>query len=131
MKYPGRAPEGSVLLRVFIGGACQAGLLRFPRAQLIELATREVADLLQIRGEPQWQSIVRHRRALPQYHVGHADLVSRIQTRLKRYPTLSLAGSSLEGVGVPSCILSGERAAQRVASTLAQTAFNEFHFANR
>jgi len=116
VKYPGRAPEGSVLLRVFIGGACQSGLLQFPRAQLVELAEKEVADLLQIRGAPVLRQIVRQHRAMPQYHVGHRDRVAQIEARLSRRPTLALAGSALGGVGMPSCIESGETAANQLAS---------------
>jgi oxygen-dependent protoporphyrinogen oxidase len=116
VKYEGRAPAGMVLLRVFIGGACQSGLLRLPRQQLLELAEREVRELLQIRGAP----VLRHvaRRAMPQYPVGHLQNVARIDARLQRLPTLAIAGSALYGVGIPSCIQSGEATAERVASRL-------------
>jgi oxygen-dependent protoporphyrinogen oxidase len=116
VKYRGRAPSGTVLLRVFIGGANQSGLLRLPRQQLLDLAEREVADLLQIRGAP----LLRHaaRRAMPQYPVGHLNNIARIDARLQRFPTLALAGSALYGVGIPNCVQSGESAAERVASHL-------------
>jgi len=118
VKYPGRAPDGSVLLRVFIGGACQSDLLRLPRAHLVELAHRELADLLQIRGTPTLRHIVRQQRAMPQYHVGHGARVARIEARLARFSSFALAGSALYGVGVPACIRSGEAAAARIAAQL-------------
>jgi oxygen-dependent protoporphyrinogen oxidase len=119
IKYEGRAPEGTVLLRIFIGGACQSGLLQLSRQHLMELAELEVADLLQIRGEPILRTAIRQRQAMPQYHVGHRDRVARIETRLERFPTLRFAGSALDGVGVPACIQSGEAAAMRLLSQAA------------
>jgi oxygen-dependent protoporphyrinogen oxidase len=118
VKYEARAPEDSVLLRVYMGGVCQSGLLHLPDDQLVQLAEREVADLLQIRGEPVIRHLTRQRRAMPQYHVGHRDLVAKINERLTRFSTLALAGSAYGGVGVPACIQSGKDAAERVLSRL-------------
>lgn len=118
VKYAGRAPEGAVLLRVFIGGACQADLLRLPRAHLVELAHREVANLLQIRGTPTLRHIVRQQHAMPQYYVGHGERVARIEARLAQFSSIALAGSALYGVGVPACIRSGEVAVERIVPHL-------------
>ncbi|MCM2373240.1 protoporphyrinogen oxidase [Aporhodopirellula aestuarii] len=117
-KYEGRAPEGTVLMRVFIGGACQGGLLRLPDKELLELAQWEVAKLLDISGEPLMQHITRQKHAMPQYHVGHRARVERIEQRLQSHPTLALAGNALNGVGVPGCIDSGQKAARRVVDEL-------------
>ena len=118
VKYDGRAPEGTVLMRVFIGGACQSGLLRLPNTQLLELAHWEVAKLLDIDGEPLMRHITRQLHAMPQYHVGHQNRIAKINQRLEWFPTLALAGNSLNGVGVPGCIESGQKAAERIASAL-------------
>jgi oxygen-dependent protoporphyrinogen oxidase len=114
VKYDGRAPSGHVLLRVFIGGACQSGLLRLPGRQLLVLAEQELSDLLHIRGEPVLRHVMRQHRTMPQYHVGHRDRVAAIRDRLARFPTLALAGSAYAGVGVPSCIQSGQQAANEI-----------------
>jgi oxygen-dependent protoporphyrinogen oxidase len=114
MKYPGRAPDDAVLMRVFVGGACQSGLLRLPKAELIELADRELRELLQIQGRSMLQEITLQTRSMPQYHVGHCQRIENIERQLRPYPTLALAGNSLNGVGVPGCIESGEKAAARV-----------------
>jgi oxygen-dependent protoporphyrinogen oxidase len=118
VKYEGRAPAGHVLLRVFIGGACQRGLLRLPADQLMQLAEREVADLLNIEGKPMLREMARHHRAMPQYHVGHRDRVAAITRRLARFPTLALAGNAYEGVGIPACVQSGAAAANRILPRL-------------
>ena len=127
IKYSGRAPDDAVLLRVFIGGDCQSGLMRLSRDELIAIAEREVADILQIRGEPLLRRIFKHRGAMPQYHVGHRERVARIGECLRRFPSLALAGSSLYGVGLPSCIQSGESAATQIAQQLATNKSDQFH----
>lgn len=117
-KYAGRAPDDTVLMRVFIGGAMQPGLLRMPDPQLIELAHFELAHLLKIDGEPVLRHLTRQTHAMPQYHVGHKQRIAEINERLTEHPTLALAGSSLSGVGVPGCIESGQKAAARIIEGL-------------
>jgi oxygen-dependent protoporphyrinogen oxidase len=114
VKYTGRASEGRVLLRVFVGGACQSGLLRLPEEELVQLAERELAELMKIRGQPVLRHIKTHWQSMPQYHVGHLERVASIESRLKRFPDLVLAGSSLYGVGIPNCICSGRKAAEKI-----------------
>ncbi len=120
-KYEGRAPGDTVLMRVFIGGAMQQSLLRMPDEQLLELAHWEVADLLDIDGDPIMRHLTRQLHAMPQYHVGHTRRIAEITERLDAHPTLALAGSSLTGVGVPGCIASGKQAAARVLAGLHQS----------
>ncbi|TWU39054.1 Protoporphyrinogen oxidase [Novipirellula aureliae] len=119
VKYDGRAPEDHVLLRVYLGGACQSELLEKSDDELIQIARGELADLIGLSGEPLFTRLSQQRQAMPQYHVGHCDRVELINRRLGSFPTLGLAGNSLNGVGVPGCIESGESAAERVAAALA------------
>jgi len=118
VKYPGRAPEGKVLIRAFIGGACQADLADLPDDELIKTATEEFGQLLGIRGEPLLVNISRQQNAMPQYYVGHKQRVQEIEESLRRLPGLFFAGNAYDGVGVPQCINSGETAAKRVVELL-------------
>ena len=89
---------------------------------LTELAHREVASLLGIRGEPVMVQLARHQAAMPQYDVGHRERIEDIERRLEPYPGLALAGNAICGIGIPSCIASGERAAKRVLVTIRRDA---------
>jgi oxygen-dependent protoporphyrinogen oxidase len=104
-----------VLVRVFIGGACQGELLDQDDAELARIAAAELADLLSIRGQPCPVQVSRWDKAMPQYHVGHLARIERIERLADRHPGLALAGNAYRGVGIPHCIRSGEEAAQRVA----------------
>ena len=116
VKYPGRAPDGCELLRVFIGGACQPELVDLPDDRLLETAKQEIASLLSVTGDVLFQDIRRWRSTMPQYHVGHVRLVAKLQAQAERFPGLKLAGNAYSGVGVPHCIHSGEQAAEAIVT---------------
>jgi oxygen-dependent protoporphyrinogen oxidase len=117
-KFPGRAPEDQVLIRVFIGGACQPELADANDERLRAIARTELAELLGIAGEPVRIDIFRWPRSMPQYHVGHVQRVEQIESLAAQFPGLALAGSAYRGVGIPHCIHSGETAAERILQWL-------------
>jgi oxygen-dependent protoporphyrinogen oxidase len=118
VKYRGRAPAGFALLRVFVGGAMQEGLLAREDRALLQLAHDDVASLLGITGDPVLSRVWRHPGAMPQYEVGHLDRVAAIESRLETLPGLALAGGAYRGVGIADCVRSGEAAAERLNSSL-------------
>ncbi|HEY0980708.1 protoporphyrinogen oxidase [Schlesneria sp.] len=116
-KFPERAPAGHVLLRTFVGGALQPEILENSDERIIEIVREELAEMLGVHGQPDFMRVVRYRQAMPQYHVGHLEQVTRIEKWEHRHTGLALAGITCHGVGVPDAIASGEQAAERVWST--------------
>lgn len=115
-KFPGRAPAGCVLMRVFIGGALDPQAVHLGDQSLVDVALREVGDLLGVRGAPLLVQVDRWDSAMPQYHLGHAGRVARIFAALGRHRGLALAGAAYTGVGIPQVIASGRAAALSVAA---------------
>ena len=113
-KFAGRAPDGKLLLRFFIGGAMQENLVDLPDAKLIELALGQFEASFGCRPKPEFEQVYRWKKTMPQYHVGHLDRVARIESHTARISGLELAGKSYRGVGIPACILSGFAAAERL-----------------
>ncbi|MBC8114932.1 MAG: protoporphyrinogen oxidase, partial [Candidatus Saccharimonas sp.] len=113
-KFPDRAPDGSVLLRTFVGGALQPELFNLSDTELVSLVLAELADIFGVCGEPELARVYRYPRAMPQYHVGHLDRVARIEALAARHPGLALAGNAYRGVGVPDVIQYAESAAGRL-----------------
>jgi oxygen-dependent protoporphyrinogen oxidase len=118
VKFTGRAPDGCVLVRVFIGGACQSELTELDDVALRRIALEELRALIGLRGDPIVEDVARWPRSMPQYHLGHCELVDSIEQRVSTWPTLALAGNAYHGVGIPNCIRSGQQAAERVAAAL-------------
>ncbi len=117
-KFPGRAPEGQVQLRTFVGGAMQPELLAHSDAELTSIVRDELKDILGVTGEPLFSKLLRHNQSMPQYHLGHLQLVEQIEQRAAKYPALELAGNAYRGVGIPDCIHSAEQAAERLFASL-------------
>lgn len=113
VKFPNRAPEGLVLLRVFLGGMLQQELLKSGDEILLRIVRGELRDLMGIENEPLHTELARYPDAMPQYLVGHGRRVERIESLLGRHPGLALAGNAYGGVGLPDCVRSGEQAAER------------------
>ena len=118
VKYPGRAPDGHVLLRVFLGGALREAVLEQDDERLAEIAREQLRDLLGVGEAPLWTRVARYRKAMPQYHVGHLARVETIELALARHPGLALAGGAYRGVGIADCVRSGRRRGARVARAL-------------
>lgn len=111
-KFDGRAPEGTVLFRLFVGGALQEPLAEQPEEDIVRTARDELASLMGVRGDPLVQCLTRWPRGNPQYDVGHLDRIDRIEAQLKGLPGIALAGGAYRGIGIPDCIHSAQRAVE-------------------
>jgi len=121
LKYPGRAPEGHILLRAFVGGALQPELFADDDAAMIKNVRGELASLLGVVAEPVLSRLWRHPKSMPQYHIGHAARVERIESKLRQCSSIALAGSAYHGVGISDCVRSGEEAAEQICAVLQLT----------
>ena len=115
-KWPGRAPEGHVLLRAFLGGGRDPHRLERTDDQLVDDALQEMSELLQISGPPIFSKLTRWTRQSPQYEVGHLQRLARIDQRLADVPGLFTAGSGFRAIGIPDCITDGRETAALAAA---------------
>jgi len=120
-KFPHRAPEENVLLRVFIGRAGQEAQIDWDEAELLSIARNELRLTLGISAEPLQTHVFLWEKAMPQYNVGHVSRLSRIESELDNLPGLALAGNGYTGIGIPDCIHSGELAVERILKKDART----------
>ena len=111
VKFPGRAPDGHVLFRAFVGGALQPEMLDLDDSEMVSRVEQDLIALLGISGKPLFSEVARWKNSMPQYTLGHLARVEQIENELTRFPGLTLAGNSYRGAGIPDCISGGERAA--------------------
>jgi oxygen-dependent protoporphyrinogen oxidase len=118
--FEGRAPQGSVLLRVMVGGASDPDALDLPDDRLLASVNEDLATTMGLRSAPTFVRIIRHRAGISQYTVGHVERVERAERQLaEALPGVYLAGSSYRGVAVNACIAEAGPLADRI---LAETA---------
>lgn len=111
-KFPHRAPEGYALIRLFVGRAGQD--IPWDENELLELAKEELKLTLGITAEPLLTRVFIWENAMPQYNLGHPEILKRIDAALEDHPGLALAGNGYRGIGIPDCIHSGELAVQKI-----------------
>lgn len=116
--YPGRAPEGHVLLTNFLGGAWNPAKAQQPVEKLLATTLRELRPLLEITGEPTFTRHVYLSHSLPQYNVGYGRVLNCLEQMEARLPGFFMAGNYRQGVSLRGALLSGHEAARRLLSTL-------------
>jgi len=116
--FPGRAPDGMVLLRAMCGGWHRPEMVDWPEEQLVRAVRQELAVTLGIQALPVMHHIQRWPRAIPQYHLGHLDRLERIQGRLARHRGLFLTGNSYRGVAMNDCVEQAEIVTKQVKMQL-------------
>jgi oxygen-dependent protoporphyrinogen oxidase len=78
------------------------------------------ADLRRLMGitvEPLFALNHRWPDSMPQYTVGHSVRVQAIEERVKQIPGLHLAGNSFNGIGIPDCVRSAQKAAETITAS--------------
>lgn len=116
--FPGRAPEGTVLLRAMCGGWHRADIVSWDDERLLAALRTELHQAMKLTAPPLFYKIIRWDRAIPQYHVGHLDRLTRIDACTHRHPGLFLGGNAYRGVALNDCTEQGEVLAGQVVAYL-------------
>jgi len=117
-KWPHLRRNGEVLLRAHVGRVDDERANELDDQELTLRVADELRVLLGQFGPRRASLVQRWPRALPQYHVGHEQLVADAR-KTSAELRVALAGMAYDGVGIPASIGSGRRAARDVQSMLA------------
>jgi oxygen-dependent protoporphyrinogen oxidase len=102
--FPGRAPQGSVLLTSFVGGATDPQAVALSPEALSAIVHREISPALSIRSAPTFSNVQVYERALPQYNIGHITRIGNLQRESSSLLNLKLVGNYLHGPAIGACI---------------------------
>lgn len=105
-----RAPEGKVLLRSMMGGACFPDYIKLSDDEVVARVRRDLRATMGIDAEPSFVRVFRHEQAIPQYTVGHGKRLDALADLLKKHPGLILTGNSYRGIGLNDCVAAAQRA---------------------
>ncbi len=112
--FPGRAPEGKVLLTVFIGGRLDQDIMDLSDDEIRKIVLKELSGLLQIKGSEEFVKIKRWAKAIPQYEDDYDRFLSSIEGLEKSYSGLHFSGNAVGGISVPNCIENNLRLAEKL-----------------
>ena len=113
--FPGRAPRDHVTLTTIVGGARQPELVDLPRRELARSVIGDLREILGVRGQPVIEKHHSWRKAIPQFEIGHGEILREIDRLEARFPGLYLTGNYRCGVAVGDCIVAGIDAAKNIA----------------
>jgi protoporphyrinogen/coproporphyrinogen III oxidase len=116
--FPGRAPEGHVLLTAFVGGVRNPDLANADLSTLTARVLDDLRLLLGVRGEPTFRAFHLWPKAIPQYALSYGRFKEIMDDAERRNPGFALAGSYREGVAVGDVITAAGQAADRVAAQI-------------
>jgi oxygen-dependent protoporphyrinogen oxidase len=116
-KWPHLADGVSHLVRVHVGRIDDRRHAELSDEALVARVTKELQTLLGSWPDPLATMVARHPDGLPQYEVGHQDLVERARAAAAPL-SVALAGNAYDGVGIPASIGSGRRAAREAVEML-------------
>jgi oxygen-dependent protoporphyrinogen oxidase len=108
----------AVVVRVSVGRYGEESVLARSDDLLMRDALAELGAITGVAAQPRAWDVTRWDRSLPQYRVGHRAGAVRARAALVAAGQLEVCGAAVDGVGIPSCIASGQAAATRVAEGL-------------
>lgn len=110
-------PRGDVaLLRLSFGRFGDDVAASSSDDDLLAWARDDLATVFGVAVDPVDARVQRWIDAMPQYGPGHGQLVAEVRSGLP--PTLGVAGSYLDGIGVPACVGAAGRAVTGVIEAL-------------
>jgi protoporphyrinogen/coproporphyrinogen III oxidase len=117
--FEGRAPEGMELLLNYIGGAQDSRIAGMTEEEVIAAVDGDVKRILLKDGSTVKPVVVGARkwpRAIPQYNLGYASIMEKVNTSLQRSPGIFLGGNYTTGVAFGDCVQWGLDAADGIAA---------------
>ncbi|WGL51795.1 FAD-dependent oxidoreductase [Nocardioides sp. BP30] len=112
VREAGRAAGDLLLLRTSLGRAGET--IDADDAELVAASRRDLARIAGVTAVPVDVHVQRWVDGLPQYAVGHRELVERVRAAVESVPgtrRLAVCGAAYDGVGIPAVIGSAQRAA--------------------
>jgi oxygen-dependent protoporphyrinogen oxidase len=113
--FPGRAPQGHVLVTVLVGGALNPGAALLPAEELKRRVCDDLGDLLGAEGKPAFFRHTLWPRAIPQYNLGFGEHLATMEKAERDHPGILIGGSARDGISIPECLASGAGLSKRVS----------------
>lgn len=117
-----RAPPGKILTSNFIGGACQADVLKKPDNVLVDQTLSVLQKLCGLKAAPEMVRINRHHQGLPLYHGNYHELTRSITRQANRRDGLHFVANYLQGISIRDRVIQAKIVADQINASLTEKA---------
>jgi oxygen-dependent protoporphyrinogen oxidase len=114
--FSGRAPEGKVMLSVIGIGDGKNELFLRSDEEIIERIIQNIKIPLGITGTPEIILRFRTENAIPQYYIGHRELVCKAEEVMREHKGVYIGGNCLYGISVADCMKRSMQIAEDILS---------------
>jgi len=115
-KWPYLVNDDVVVIRSLVGRYEDTRFMSMTDDELVDEVRGALSRVVGIEVAPIDQLVQRWPAAMPQYVVGHADRLERIDAALEAHRGLHLTGAAYRGVGLAGCVAQGYAVATAIAS---------------
>ncbi|MDH3392929.1 MAG: protoporphyrinogen oxidase [Desulfobulbaceae bacterium] len=120
--FPGRAPQGKVLIEVLVGGRRHPERLDLHDDELLANILTDLGELLPLTEPPCFSKVLRPAGGIPQMEVGnHQQLTAWRHQCEQTYPGLHLCGFGWDGIGMNDMIKSAKQIALAAGAGVGKT----------
>ncbi|MBI5266221.1 MAG: protoporphyrinogen oxidase [candidate division Zixibacteria bacterium] len=102
--FADRAPSGKVQFRTMVGGDGDHESAKMTDSDIISKVQKDLHDITGITGAPDIVKLYRWTYGIPQYHIGHSEVMTAIESELAKINGLHLAGNAYYGIGLNECV---------------------------
>lgn len=114
--FPGRAPEGKVLLEVLVGGRRHPERLELDDGVLIQKAYEDLRQLLHLPEPPCFTKVLRPKAGIPQLEMNHPALRPWLTALERDWAGLHVCGFGWEGVGMNDMTKAAKKVSREIAA---------------
>lgn len=115
IKWSYRAPDDTIMVRVFVGGGHHEELVHdLDDSGMVKMVLEELDAIVGLKANAHFSKVYRWNKGMPKYTVGHLDRISLLDRRLSLHPGLHLIGCSYKGIGIGDCVHEAQVAAEKI-----------------
>ncbi len=123
--FPGRAPDGHVLLEALVGGRRHPERLELADDEIIDRVYRDLKELIDLPEPPVFSRVLRPKSGIPQLEEGYPALLAWRRELHERQENLHLCGFGWQGIGINDMHKEAWKVARSILSGLQKEESNE------
>ncbi len=112
--FENRAPSGKVQFRTMVGGDGDHETPKFAERELERIVHYELNSILGISELPEITKIFRWEKGIPQYYIGHNEIMKQIEEELNEMGDIYLTGNAYYGISLNHCVSLSYKLSQKI-----------------